>query len=127
MIDPNTDAVFWKAGSPLSITEIRQFGSDLEGLIEWGPGTEFQREFPHMVAFIRDNLEKGVCFRHRSIWPRADFLSHPELSPPGHGALVYCETGLVWEACDCAQGFGMFPHFADPSYFDAPPVVTSRR
>jgi len=123
MVDPNTDAVFWKAGVPLSITEIQQEGTDLDRLIEWGPGTQFQLKFPHMAAFIRDNLQKGVCFRHRSIWPRADFLSHPELSPPGHGALAYCETDLVWETRDREQGFGMFPHFGETSYFAALPPV----
>jgi transglutaminase superfamily protein len=126
MVDPNTDAVFWKAGVPLSITEIQQQGPGLGALIEWGTGTEFQCRFPHMVAFIQENLQKGLCFRHRSIWPRADFLSHPELSPPGHGAVAYCETGLVWEAHDRAHGFGMFSCFADPGYFDAAPAVGSR-
>jgi hypothetical protein len=80
-----------------------------------------------MVEFIRENLEKGVCFRHRSLWPRADFLSHPEWSPPGHGALVYCETGFVWETRDRERGFGMFPYFADPGYFDAAPDTAPQR
>jgi hypothetical protein len=127
MVDPNTDAVFWRAGTPLSIAEIQQQGPNLGALIEWGPGTQFQRRFPHMVEFIQENLEQGVCFRHRGLWPRADFLSHPELSPPSHGSVVYCETGLVWEARDREGGFGMFPYFADPGYFDAAPVVGSWR
>jgi hypothetical protein len=126
MVDPNTDAVFWKGGTPLSIAEIQQEGAGLGRLIEWGPGTAFQRGFPHMVEFIQGNLEQGLCFRHRGIWPRADFLSHPELSPPGHGTVVYCETGFVWETRDREQGFGMFPCFADPGYFDASPGAMSR-
>ena len=121
MVDPNTDSIMWKDGVPLSLTEIQQAGSDLSDLIEWGAGSSFQKTFPHMVEFIRDNYQKGVCFKHRSIWPRADLLSHPELSPPGHGWINYCETELVWDRKDLEKGFGMFPYFADPGYFDAPP------
>jgi hypothetical protein len=121
MVDPNADAICWKDGKPLSIPEIQQAGDDLRGVIEWGPGSNFQRTFPHMVEFIQENLEKGVCFRHRSVWHRADLISHPELSPPGHGSVSYCETGLVWEKRDLGN-FGMFPLFAEPEYFDAPPV-----
>ena len=103
------------------MTEVQRAGRDLSELIEWGPGNEFQRTFPHMVKFVEESLQTGLCFRHRSIWTRADLLSRPELSPPGHGSLAYCETGLVWERRDLERGFGMFPYFADPSYFDAPP------
>jgi hypothetical protein len=52
---------------------------------------------------------------------RADLLSRPEFSPPGHGATSYCETGLVWEKRDAA-GLGMFPAFAAPAYFDRAPA-----
>ncbi len=121
MVDPNSDAMCWKDGAPLSIGEIQQQGGDLSGVLEWGEGTEYQRTFPHMVEFIRDNLEKGVCFNCRSIWPRADLLTHPEYSPPGHGSLAYCETALVWEERDLQRGFGMFPYFGSTAYFDAPP------
>lgn len=120
VVDPNADALFLKKGVPMSMSEIQQEGGDLRGVIEWGPGTEFQRTFPHMVEFVRDNLEKGVCFRHRSVWSRADLMSHPEFSPPGHGSTSYCETGLVWERKDRAA-FGMFPYFGGSDYFDAPP------
>ena len=125
MVDPNSDAICWRDGVPLSIEEIQRAGGDLEALIEWGRGTAFQRTFPHMVEFIGDNLTRGVCFRCRSVWYRADFLGRPELSPPGHGSLAYCETGLVWEAGAGDRGFGMFPHFADPAYFAAPPPCSA--
>jgi hypothetical protein len=121
MVDPNTDAIFWKDGVPLSVTEIQQAGSDLSDLVEWGPGSEFQRRYPHMVEFIEDNYLQGVFIRHRSVWLRADLLSHPELSPPGHGSVAYCETGLVWEKRERERGFGMFPYYGEPDYFDAPP------
>ena len=121
MVDPNADAIFWKDGVPLSLTEIQQAGSDLSRLVEWGAGAEFQRQNPRMVQWVKDSYLKGICFRHRSLWARADFLSHPELTPPGHGSVAYCETALVLEKRDLQRGFGMFPCFAGPTYFDAPP------
>ena len=105
------------------MNEIQAEGSDLKGVIEYGKGTEFQRTFPHMVEFVQNNLEKGLCFGHRSVWYRSDLLAHPEFSPPGHGSLCYCETGLVWEKRDLEMGFGMFPYFGDPEYFDGAPLV----
>ena len=121
MVDPNLDAILWKNGVPLSVTEVQQADSDLRDLVEWGPGNEYQRRYPHMVKFIEERFPRGVFIRQRSIWPRADFLSHPELSPPGHGSTAYCETSLVWETRDLQRGLGMFPHFGDSAYFDSPP------
>ena len=121
MVDPNCDALFFKDGIPLSLSEIRRLGSDLTPYVSWGKGAVFQRTFPHMAEFIRENLLKGLCFTHRSVWRRTDFLSHPEYTPPGHGSLSYCETDLVWEMGDLAAGFGMFRYFAPPAYFDRSP------
>jgi hypothetical protein len=121
MVDPNTDAILWKDGVPLSVSEIQQAGSDLSGLVEWGPGNEYQMGFPHMAEFINNSFLQGAFIRHRSIWPRADFLSHPEFSPPGHGSLAYCETSLVWEKRDLERGLVMFPYYGEAAYFDDPP------
>jgi hypothetical protein len=44
------------------------------------------------------------------------------MSPPAHGSLSYCETGLVWERRELDRGFGMFPAFGDSSWFDAAPA-----
>jgi hypothetical protein len=123
MVDPNCDVLFFKDGEPLSIPEIRSLGDSLEPYAVTGSGSRFQSTFPHMASFYRDNLFKGLCFRHRSVWPRTDFLSHPEYAPPGHGSTSYCETDLVWEETDLAAGFGMFRSFAPPEYFDAPPSM----
>lgn len=121
MVDPNCDAIFFRNGYPLSIDEIRDLREDLTPYVEWGKGTRYQRTFAHMRNFMRDNLLRGVCFRHRSVWPRTDFLTHPENSPPGHGSLSYCETDLVWTKTDLDSDFGMFKYFAPSSYFTAPP------
>ncbi|MDP6982423.1 MAG: transglutaminase domain-containing protein [Candidatus Latescibacteria bacterium] len=121
-VDPNSDALFVRDGHLMSMTQIQQAGAAIGEHIEWGPGTEFQRTFPHIVEFCDENLTKGVCFGHRSVWYRADLLTRPWLSPPGHGSITYCETGLVWETRDLERGFGMFPAFGTPDWFDAPPV-----
>ena len=74
-----------------------------------------------MAEFIKDNMEQGVSFRHRSLWPRADLLSHPEFSPPGHGSVSYCEADFVWEREHRDKGFGMFRYFGEREYFDGAP------
>ena len=125
MVDPNCDAILFKDHIPLSISEIQGLGNDLAPYVSWGQGTVFQRTFSHMRDFIRDNFLKGICFTHRSIWPRSDFLSHPEFTPPGHGSVSYCETDLVWTQPDLPLGFGMFRYFAPQAYFDQSPFKTS--
>jgi hypothetical protein len=121
VVDPNSDALFVCDGALMSMTQIQEAGASIGASIEWGPGTVFQRTFPHIVEFCETNLTKGVCFRHRSVWYRADLLTRPWLSPPGHGSLTYCETGLIWETRDLDRGFGMFPSFGDTNWFDHPP------
>ena len=121
VVDPNLDALFVEGGIPMSMAEIQAAGPAIGGRIEYGAGTAFQRTFPHIVEFQEQNLERGLCFRHRGLWHRADLLSQPRFSPPGHGSLSYCETGIVWERRDLERGFGMFPAFGGPAWFDAPP------
>jgi hypothetical protein len=75
-----------------------------------------------MEAFIQAQIFQDATWaNHRSLWPRTDFLSHPELTPPGHGVTSYSETNLVWEIKDQDEGFGMFPYFGNQDYFNAPP------
>jgi hypothetical protein len=124
MVDPTTDAILFRGGVPLSVAEIQEAGDDLclTGLVQFGPGVDFQRLNPVVAAWIPGNFLRGVCFRHRSVWARADFLSHPEFSPAGHGSVSYCETALIWDRAAAADGFTMFPYYADADYFDAPPA-----
>jgi transglutaminase-like putative cysteine protease len=122
MVDPTLDAVVYQQDQPLSVKEIQHLGAGLAAETEWGAGHEFQVQNPLVAAWIPSVFDKGLCFRHRSVWPRTDFLAHPELTPPGHGETAYSETGLVWEQRDLDEGFGMFPNFGDESYFDAPPA-----
>jgi len=123
MVDPNLDAMIWKDGKPLSIPEIQKLGPDLSHFIWWGPSFEFQCRNPDVLVFVKDIYSTGRCFAHRGVWSRTDFLSHPEYSPSAHGSTAYCETGFVWAKEDLASGFGMFPYFASPDYFAAPPLA----
>jgi transglutaminase-like putative cysteine protease len=125
-VDANADLLFRRDGIPLSIGEIQAAGSDLRELASFGPGADYQRGFPHMASFVEENLMQGLFVRRRAAWLRSDFLSHPERTPPGHGATAYCETGLVWETRDRDRGFGMFPFFGDAQYFDAAPDWPAR-
>ena len=128
MVDPNLDAIYWRGNNPMSATEIKDevigSGRSLEDFVEWGPGTLSQRQNPRMEDWLKDRYLDGEWLRHRSIWWRSDLLSRPELSPPGHGYTAYCETGLVWETKDLERGFGMFPYFGEPKYFDSPPTIS---
>jgi hypothetical protein len=121
MADPNEDAIMFKNGVPLSVPEIRAEGSNIGPLIQWGSGAAFQQSFPAMKAWVKEVYLSGLCFKHRGIWPRADFLSRPELTPSCHGSTAYCESGIVWEKAALQSGFGMFPYFGSPEYFAAPP------
>lgn len=125
-VDPNSDLLFCRDGVPMSISEIQAAGGDLRGLASFGRGTAYQRAFPHMASFVEENLMEGLFIRRRAAWMRSDFVAHPELTPPGHGATAYCETGLIWETQDRERGFGMFPYFGGPEYFDAAPAWPDR-
>ena len=121
-IDPNEDAMFHDGDRPMSVEEIRAAGSDLTSHVRWGPGHTFQARRPQMRRWIQDVLLRGLCFRHRGVWPRSDFAARPELTPPAHGCAAYSELDIVWEAGDLEHGFAMFRWFADPDWFKAPPA-----
>lgn len=121
LIDPNMDAIFMRKGGPLSVSEVMLAGSHLGDFIQWGAGHEFQMRNPMIENWIREVYLPGLCFGHRSLWPRTDFLSHPELTPP-HTTTAYAETELVWERRDLEDGFAMFRYFGDERYFEAPPL-----
>jgi hypothetical protein len=126
MVDANLDAMFFDDDVPMSISEIQQAGPELNRFVKWGPGTQMRMsewklgdDFEQKNPF--DKYLNGVTFRHRAVWRRADFLTRPDLTPPGHGTLCGCETDMIWARRDQQRGFAMFPFFADADYFDAPP------
>jgi hypothetical protein len=121
-VDPNEDAMFCDGNRPMSVEAIRAAGSDLKSHVRWGPGHAFQARRPRMRRWIDEVLLRGVCFRHRGVWPRSDFAVRPELTPPAHGCAAYSELDIVWEAGDLEQGFAMFRWFAESDWFSAPPA-----
>ncbi len=125
MVDPQKDAFFMKDGQPMSTSEVQAVLPNLAEYTEFGPGTVEQRKNPRLDESFNVGYPVGRCFHHRSVWYRADLLTHPEYSPPAHGCTAYCETGLVWEERD-KEVAGMFPYFGDANYFDAPPVISDK-
>ena len=121
MVDPNLDYIVRQGDNLLSLPEIHALGPRIKECIDYGAGTDYQRTFPHINAFIESSIEKNICFKHRGVWPRADLLSNPRFSPPDHGSLNYCENDIVWEQRNFHEGFGMFRYFATDDYFSAAP------
>ena len=126
LVDPQLDAIFFEGGRPMSFEEVREAGSDLPRHVQWGPGYGFQTRSTTMRQWVRQVFLSGECFRHRAVWPRSDFVSHPERTPPWHGPTAYSELDFVWEAADVDRGFGMFRYFVGPDWFSAPPNAVSR-
>lgn len=120
-VDPNVDALFMSNGRPLSLTEVQSKLPNLDEIVSFGPGVVSQRKNPRIASWLDSGYCEGKYFRYRSAWSRSDFLTRPELTPPAHGAVSYCETGLVWDAAHRKQ-FGMFPFFGNANYFDGPPA-----
>jgi hypothetical protein len=121
MVDPNVDYVVRNGDNLLSLPEVRALGSRIKDHIDFGPGTEYQRQYDHIVKFIEKFVEKNTCFKHRGLWPRADLLSNPRFSAPDHGSVNYCETDIVWETRTRDEGFGMFRYFGNEDYFNSTP------
>ncbi len=119
-VDPNFDIMLFRDSVPLSIPEIRALMPEHGSFIRYGPGYEYQRS-NHIMEGALAVYANFSWMTHRSLWWRADFLSNPQFSPPSHGALAYCETGLVWEEKELYAGFAMFPCFGSDAYFSMPP------
>lgn len=115
-VDPNVDVVFYRNDVPLSVKELQQ-EKDWSPLVRFGPGFAYQKQNPAIVEFMKIYLN-GQFAKLRGIWPRTDFLSSPQLSPPAHGSLAYCETGFVWEHDD---ELAMFPYRVGNEYFQQAP------
>jgi hypothetical protein len=121
MVDPNFDAIAFDDGTPLSFDEARKAGPRLSELLRWGPAHAGQVKTVTSRRWVSNVLARGRWMTYRAIWPRMDFLSRPDLAPAAHGLMAYSETDLVWECRASQHDFGMFPLFAPPAYFDAPP------
>jgi len=123
MVDPNFDAMFFRDGVPQTTTELQQLTpQELHAVTEHGPGLDSQMQNERVTHWGTDGIRRSLSLQYRSVWYRADQLSHPEFSPPAHGSgSAYTEGGIVWEK-GVEDTWGMFPLFGDQAYFDAPPV-----
>jgi hypothetical protein len=123
MLDPTFDVVVDTPDGPADLKTIRDLGPEVRHHVVAGPGIEERLAMPSQRLWFEENLLRGVCFRNRSLWPRSDFLSRPDLTPPGHGSSSYTELDLVWDEQCRDNGFGMFRYFGGVEWFDAPPAA----
>lgn len=123
-LDPMCDFAFLHDGVPLSTAEVAaQPEKALLDLLSSGPGF---RRLPRAVwKPFTTAFGTGRCFRSWAVWPRNDFLSHPELTPPSHGAVFYCETDWLWSAT--GRDEGMFPWHVATDTLAAPPPAAWRK
>ncbi|MDB5271600.1 MAG: hypothetical protein JWP58_4640 [Hymenobacter sp.] len=121
MVDPNFDLTINGPDGPADLRTIRELGRDLKPHINAGKGIASHLAASAERTWFENILLKGIVYRDRAMWPRSDFLSRPELAPPGHGGTAYSETEIVWETRSLHRGFGMFQYFGDEAWFDAPP------
>lgn len=120
MVDPTYDVIIDGPDGPADIRTIRALGN-LAEYVSAGEGIAALMSTVAGREWFDDVFLPGLCFQNRSVWPRSDFLSRPDVTPPGHGTSSYSELELVWERSSLDRGFGMFQFFADDDWFDAPP------
>ena len=123
-LDPIFDIAFVSGDIPWSYQEIAtSTQAALLPYIDRGPGYAWHQAARH------NNYEHHAIsdtFALRAIWPRTDFFSHPELTPPSHGASYYAETDWLWIGDGQHDELGMFPCRISPSVVNAPPPTEWR-
>lgn len=125
MIDPTYDVWVGEKEAPLGMHAIQQLGADVGAALSAGRGIEARLATADGRLWYEQNLRRGVCFGNRSLWPRSDFLTHPEATPAGHGATSYSELELVWDRESTTTDLSMFRYFADTEWFERKPTSTS--
>ena len=68
-----------------------------------------------------DYFTAGDAYHYWAVWPRNDYLSHPECCPPSHGTCYYAETDWLWNKPEGAHPLGMFPNLVDLDRLMDPP------
>ncbi|MHB0937097.1 MAG: transglutaminase-like domain-containing protein [Armatimonadota bacterium] len=119
-VDGNCDVVFERDGVPLSVDELSRLGKAAGPLAVTGEGYAQQGDF--IKGFVRDFMLNGLVYQHWAVWPRNDYLSRPELTPPAHGSTEYVETAWQWSAdVENAERLGMFSCRVPAAELAAPP------
>jgi hypothetical protein len=95
----------------------------LRELVRIGPGAANHRQ--RLGAYLDEYLREAAMLRLTGVWPRNDFLSHPELTPACHGQTTYSETEIVWRNRHRAENeLGMFPWIAADHWFSQSPPAS---
>ncbi|HVF10831.1 MAG TPA: hypothetical protein VNA16_08515, partial [Abditibacteriaceae bacterium] len=96
---------------PLAVAELASLGNELQSLAQFGSGWEAQRA--RFQPYVDADYLTGAVYRLWGVWRRHNWIERPDLAPPAHGAVVYCETDIIWCAEDAAAQaeLAMFPHF----------------
>ncbi len=126
MVDPTCDFMHLRDGIALSLAELVALPvAERRRLLVRGPVCQ---TWPaaKLKAYI-ETLGGGLCYGHWAIWPRNDFLSHPELTPSGHGVYYYAETPLLWVELAEGADLGMFPYRVSMEWAATPPPKAWRR
>lgn len=119
-VDANTDVVFLRDSVPLSVAELSMVGHEAEALAVTGPGYAQQNDY--IKGFVREFMFSGWVYEHWALWPRNDYLSHPESTPPAHGSPEYVETDWLWaEPAQHREHLAMFPQLLPAESLQAPP------
>ena len=123
-IDPTADLVYVGDGVPLSSAELYPNRDQLSSLAVRGTGFENITDDPR--AGLDEAVQRPTTYTYWSVWPRNDYLSHPELTPPSHGATAYVESDWLWCRPEDGYDFGMFPYVIDLDRLQEPPPVEWR-
>jgi len=124
-VDGNCDVVYERDGMPLSVDELSRLDEEAGALAVTGAG--YARQSDYIKNFVRDFMLNGNVYRHWAVWPRNDYLSHPELTPPSHGSTEYVETAWQWSAdVREPETLGMFPYIVPAEKLAAPPTAEWR-
>lgn len=124
-VDGNTDVVYQRDGVPLSVEELAGVGAAAAELAVTGPGYAAQSDY--IKNFVRDYMLTGWVYQHWAVWPRNDYLTHPEETPPSHGSPEYSEIDWQWaEPAQQHEHLGMFPHRLSAETLRAAPPAAWR-
>jgi hypothetical protein len=107
---------------PLAVAELPGRGAELRDMAQFGSGWETQRT--RFQQIVENDYLSGAVYRLWGVWQRHNWVERPDLVPPAHGAVTYCETDIIWCADDEATSaeLAMFPHLLSSQKLSDEPV-----
>jgi hypothetical protein len=128
LLDPTLPLIFRDGERALSALDVSRARTELGRLAV--PISVDGATDPVVSGWWAERIKTGAPFRYVGVWASPQITEmEPYGGPPGHGAIEYCETDIIWLAECLEQGFGMFRWFAPESAFEAAPnaVVPARQ